>query len=129
MKINILVVDDNRDTLRTYVKALLRGIKPKKEATVPETLAKGFLGIEEADTISLAFEKLRAQHFDVLVVDLKIPGLTGQEMGGLELISESIRLDPLCPIVAITGFGSVELVKKTLTQGVFDFIEKSLTAE
>lgn len=29
------------------------------------------------------------------------------------------------PIIAITGYGSVALARKTLTQGVFDFIEKS----
>lgn len=117
MPIRILVVDDNRDTLRTYIKALLRRIKPREGVEV-----------EEADTVSLALEKMSAQPFEILVVDLKIPGSSGEEMGGLELISESMRLDPLRPIIAITGYGSVQLARKVLTQGVFDFIEKSGTA-
>jgi hypothetical protein len=37
-------------------------------------------------------------------------------------------MDPLRPIIAITGYGSVELARKTLTRGVFDFIEKSSDA-
>ncbi len=93
--------------------------------------AKGreaLIEIEEADTISLALKKLKEQSFEILVVDLKIPGLSGEEMGGLDLISESMKLDPLRPIIAITGYGSVALARKTLTQGVFDFIEKSGTA-
>jgi hypothetical protein len=49
-------------------------------------------------------------------------------MGGLELISESISLDALRPVIAVTGYGTIELARRTLTQGVFDFIEKSETA-
>jgi len=129
MPIRILVVEDNLDTLRTYIKALRRRIKTKEwYKSLPVRLSESLLEVEEADTVSLALEKLRAQPFEILVVDLKIPGSSGEEMGGLELISESLKLDPLRPIVAITGYGSVELARKTLTQGVFDFIEKSDTA-
>ena len=49
-------------------------------------------------------------------------------MGGLELIDESVEIDSLRPIIVITGYGNVELAKRTLTKGVFDFIEKSATA-
>lgn len=129
MPIRILVVEDNLDTLRIYIKALRGRIKPKEwnqSSLAGDT--ESLLEVEEADTVSLALEKLRAQPFEILVVDLKIPSSSGEEMGGLELISESLRLDPLRPIIAITGYGSVELARKTLTQGVFDFIEKSDTA-
>lgn len=128
MPIRILVVDDNRDTLKTYTKALLRGIKPNEWDRISLRVGdKPLLEVEYADTISLALERLNTKPFDILVVDLKIPGLAGEEMGGLELISGSMSLDPLRPIIAITGYGSVELARKTLTQGVFDFIEKSAT--
>lgn len=126
MPVRILVVDDNRDTLRAYVKALLRKVKPKEG--IPGKSTNALLEVEDADTVSLALEKLSSQPFEILVVDLKIPGLSGEEMGGLELIEESIKLDPLRPIITITGFGTIELARKTLTQGVFDFIEKSTTA-
>jgi DNA-binding NtrC family response regulator len=129
MPIRILVVDDNRDTLRTYIKALLRSIKPKEwDRSVLESATKPQLQVEDADTFSLALEKLGTQRLDILVVDLKIPSPSGEQMGGLELISKSMELDPLRPVIAITGYGTVELAKKALTQGVFDFIEKSVTA-
>ena len=126
MPIKILVVDDNRDTLRIYIKALSRRIKPKGcNHNLLSRENESLIKIEEADTVTNALEKLKSQSITILVVDLKIPGLSGEEMGGLDLISRSIHLDPLRPIIAITGFGSVALAKKTLTQGVFDFIEKS----
>ncbi len=125
----ILLVDDDNQTLRMYEEALLRAIKPQEQTlSSSKKTPRSSLKVESADTVELAFEKLRAQQFEILVVDLKIPGLMGDEMGGLEVISESIGLDPLRPIIVITGFGSVELARKTLTQGVFDFIEKSSKA-
>ena len=130
MPIRILVVDDNRDTLKTYTKALLLRIKPIdwNRNLSPGGSIQSPLEVEEADTFTLAVGKLKNQQFDILVVDLKIPSPSGEQMGGLELISESMNLDPLRPIIAVTGYGSVELARKTLTQGVFDFIEKSATA-
>lgn len=129
MPLRILVVDDNLDTLRVYVKNLLRKIKTKNwDQALLNTTNKSSIEVEEADTVSLALKKLGTQMFEILVVDLKIPGLTGEAMGGLDLISESLKLNPLRPIIAITGFGSIELARITLKQGVFDFIEKSQTA-
>lgn len=129
MSIRILVVDDNHDALNIYTKALLRNIKPKEwHHTLKESLGRSPIEVEVADSVSLALAKLRAQPFEILVVDLKITGPSGEEMGGLGLISESMMLHPLRPIIVITGYGSVELARKTLTQGVFDFIEKSATA-
>lgn len=129
MSIGILVVEDNRDTLRTYIKALLRRVKIRDwDSKLISNEKKPSVEVEGADTVSIALEKLKKDPFEILVVDLKIPGSSGEEMGGLEVISESLKFDPLRPIIVITGYGTIELVKKTLTQGVFDFIEKSSNA-
>jgi len=127
--IRVLLVDDNKDALQTYAKALLRTIRcndsrVEKKQFRPES----YIEVETADTVSSSFNKLKSLRFDILIIDLKIPGLTGDEMGGLEVIDESLRLDPLRPIIVLTGFGTVQLAKRTLTKGVFDFIEKSSTA-
>lgn len=115
---HILIVDDNRDTLRSYKRALSRRLR------LPD------LTIGEADTFPLCLAKLQNANapVEVLVVDLRIPGPNGEEMGGLQIIRDSIALDPLRPIIVITGYGSIELARNTLTQGVFDFIEKGATA-
>lgn len=129
MQIQILVVDDNRDTLRMYSRALKRKIQSKRLSyNLSSRPTDTFVAVQEADIFTTALEKLNNEKLDILVVDLKIPGPSGEEMGGLELIKESLRLDPLRPIIAITGYGSIALARKTLTQGVFDFIEKSTSA-
>ena len=129
MSLKILIVDDNLDTLRVYTKALKRKIRTgDKDLHLPAKDKKSSIEVEEANSVLRALEKMKLTFYDILVVDLKIPGSDGDEMGGLELISESLTLDPLRPIIAITGFGSIELARKTLIQGVFDFIEKSPSA-
>ncbi|GGA24705.1 response regulator [Okeania sp. KiyG1] len=130
MLLRILIVDDNRDTLKRYVKSLKRGIRLESlNFSTPQDLdSKSPIEIEECDSVIPALKKLRTQPFEILIVDLKIPGSSGEEMGGLELIDESVDLDPLRPIIVITAYGNVELARRTLTKGVFDFIEKSPTA-
>ncbi len=126
--IRILVVDDNRDVLNTYTKAILRRIKPEDFQYCSSRQTENWpLEVVNADSVSLAFDKLRNLSFEILVVDLKIPGMSGEQMGGLEVISESLKIDPLRPIIVVTGYGTVELVRNTLIQGVFDFIEKTNT--
>jgi CheY-like chemotaxis protein/GTPase SAR1 family protein len=125
MSIRILVVDDNPDTLRAYTRAIKRKLKL---TDLHESLKKGLVKIVSVDNVPEAISRLKSQPFEIIVVDLKIPGISGGEMGGLEIISESLKFDSLRPIIVITGYGSIELARKTLTQGVFDFIEKSKNA-
>ena len=98
MAIRILVVDDNRDTLRAYTKVLLRNLSMQRwtagasEAEVP-------IEVEGVDTFSRALKTLESQLVDLLIVDLRIPGPDGREYGGLDLIEESMKLDALRPII------------------------------
>lgn len=125
MPIRVLVIEDNRRTLEIYKQALTRKVMAVGHLGTAGADAPVPLEVEEADTVSLALKKLRSQLFDLLVVDLKIPGLDGEEMGGLQIITESLTLDPLRPVIVITGYGSIELARQTLKEGIFDFIEKS----
>src|SRR5512138_1000374 len=99
MTIKILIVDDNRDTLRMYSKAILKN----KQLIVMGAFQEVALNIDTADDVVSAFEKIEAGEFDILIVDLRIPGLTGNEFGGLEIISRALEVDPLRPIIVITG--------------------------
>lgn len=130
MTLRILIVDDNRDTLRAYVKSLQRKVRSKDFGfSVQQPLDSGAsIEVESCDSVPEAISKLVNRSFEVLIVDLKIPGSSGQEWGGLELVDKSVDLDLLRPIIVITGYGSVEMARRTLTKGVFDFIEKSPTA-
>lgn len=126
MVLRILVVEDNRRTLRAYAMELQSRIKVRDWGLLAaSSREKSLVEVETADTVSTALRTLREQTVDILVVDLRIPGFQNEEMGGLTIITEALTLVPLRPVIVITGFGSVELARQTLKQGIFDFIEKS----
>ncbi len=62
----VLLVDDEPPVLRTLVR-VLKQRQPSWE-------------ISAADSAFVAVDMLRAQHFDVLVTDLNMPGVTGKEL-------------------------------------------------
>jgi CheY-like chemotaxis protein len=129
MAIKILVVDDNPDALSVYSKAISRQVKHEgwnlwtksgNVKTPPEVLM--------ADSVPNAIKLLQENNIDILVVDMKMRGFSDSEMGGYEVINKSQEIDPLCPIIIITAYGSTQLVKETFCRGIFDFIEKSFNA-
>lgn len=62
----VLLVDDEPSVLRTLVR-VLKQRRPAWE-------------VSAVDSAFLAFDMLRAQHFDVLVTDLSMPGVTGKDL-------------------------------------------------
>ena len=66
-------------------------------------------------------ERIRKGGVDVLIVDLKMPG-----MSGLELIQLTRQLDKEIEIIVITGYGTMEIFLQAIREGVSDFILKPL---
>jgi len=65
--------------------------------------------------------QLRSQRCDLLITDVKMPG-----MSGLELLSEARRLIPSLPVLVISAYGDIPMAVKALKAGALDFIEKPL---
>jgi DNA-binding response OmpR family regulator len=66
-----------------------------------------------------ALEILRAEPVDAVTLDLKMPGLAGQNT--LSLIR---GIDPTLPVVIITGYGSYESAVNALKLRAFDYVSK-----
>jgi len=66
-------------------------------------------------------ERLRSKRCDLLITDVKMPGMTG-----LQLLAEAKRVAPWLPVLVITGYGDVPMAVRALKQGALDFIEKPL---
>src|SRR5437773_2938492 len=66
-----------------------------------------------------ALEILKSESVDAITLDLKMPGLAGQNT--LSLIR---GVDPDLPVIIITGYGSYESAVKALKLRAFDYIAK-----
>ncbi|MBN2136191.1 MAG: response regulator transcription factor [Sedimentisphaerales bacterium] len=66
-------------------------------------------------------EQLNVQACDLLITDLKMPG-----MDGIGLLSEAKRMAPWLSVLLVTGYGDVPVAVKAIQLGAADFIEKPL---
>jgi putative two-component system response regulator len=66
-----------------------------------------------------ALDLMRSQHFDLLLTDQTMPGLSG-----IELAEAAVRMRPDVPVVLLTGHPDVELAKISLLRGASDFVTK-----
>jgi two-component system nitrogen regulation response regulator NtrX len=77
--------------------------------------------VEEAENGAQALEKLKANTYDLLFSDIKMP-----QMDGLELLDQILALGIETPVIMISGHGTVETAVGAIKKGAFDFIEKPL---
>jgi DNA-binding NtrC family response regulator len=101
----ILVVDDDSQVRESIVEIMRR----KNCAT--ESCSNG--------TDALA--RVRDESFDLVVSDIKMPG-----MSGIELLEQVKQIDPDMPFIVITAFGAVDLAVEAMKKGAYDFIQKSM---
>lgn len=71
-----------------------------------------------------ALELAKQDGFDLIVADLKMPG-----MDGIELLDALKRVDKDTPVIIITTYGTVESAVETMEKGGFDFITKPFKKE
>lgn len=105
----ILAVDDEPDML-SLIKMIIEGYSSHQVTTTNNPLEVA--------------ELLAKERFDLIITDLKMPGMDGMEL--LELARKSDK-DAL--ILRITAFGSLEAAEEAVRQGAFDFINKPFRKE
>jgi DNA-binding NtrC family response regulator len=99
----VLVVDDEPDFLETILKRLKRR---KIDAT----------GV---DSGKAALALLEQQPFDVVILDVRMPG-----MDGIDTLKEMKKCRPLMEVIMLTGHASVEAGMQGMQLGAFDFVMK-----
>ncbi|HXG56482.1 MAG TPA: sigma-54 dependent transcriptional regulator [Vicinamibacterales bacterium] len=93
------------------------------EAALREAIAErltdhGFV-VEQAGSGEDALERLAAFAFDVLITDLKLPGINGRQV-----LDAAIERYPDLIAIVITGYGTVKDAVEAIKQGASDFITK-----
>src|SRR5512139_1243749 len=80
--------------------------------------------VEAALSGKEALEKMKAHPFDIVITDLKMPGIDGMELLGIfhKEYPDSI-------IIMITGFSTVETAVEAMKLGAFDYIPKPFTPD
>lgn len=107
-KAKILIVDDEL-ILRESLQAWL-----SRDDYHVEAVAGG----EEA------LERIKAIHFDILFLDIKLEG-----MSGLEVLDQVKDLDPDAAVIMITAYGSISTAVEAMKKGAQDYLLKPFEPE
>jgi len=75
--------------------------------------------VETAASGEEGLNKLRENGFDLVLLDVMMPGI-----GGIEALKQIAELDPSLVCIIITGYGTVELAVQAIRQGAYDFVTK-----
>jgi len=71
-----------------------------------------------------AFEKMKRDTYDIVITDLKMPGIDGME------VLKTFRSEyPETMVIMITGFSTVETAVEAMKLGAFDYIPKPFTPD
>ncbi len=104
----ILVSDDQAD-VRESLKLLLE--------------AEGYR-VQAAANPDEALDRVRSSLPDAVILDLNYRTDTTSGEEGLELLGQLHALDPACPIIVLTGWGTASLAIEAMRRGAQDFLEK-----
>ncbi|MGQ9474201.1 MAG: sigma-54-dependent transcriptional regulator, partial [Candidatus Caldatribacteriaceae bacterium] len=104
----ILVVDDER-----FMAEMLQEIL-EEEGMLVETALDG----------KQALQKFHSSSFDLVLLDLRMP-----ELSGMEVLREIKKTDADVPVVVITAYGSVDNAVEALKVGAYDFVTKPFKIE
>jgi DNA-binding NtrC family response regulator len=108
MKTRVLLVDDEKE----FVDALA------------ERLSMRDYDVTTALRGDEALDKLRQYNFDVVILDVRMPGI-----GGNEVLHEIKRIKPLTEVIMLTGHATVESAIEGMKQGAYDYLIKPCESE
>jgi DNA-binding NtrC family response regulator len=91
---------------------------PLREAIAERLGDQGFL-VEQAASGEQALERLAGFAFDILITDLRLPGIDGRQV-----LDAAIERYPDIIAIVITGYGTVKDAVEAIKQGAADFITK-----
>lgn len=101
---SILVVDDEQ-VMREFLADVLEDFRVEKAADGDE-----------------AIEKLKEKKFDLIITDMKMPRISGEEV-----VKFAKKANPGAKIIVISGYSSLFSVSNTLGYGVCAFLSKPFT--
>lgn len=98
--------------------------EPKMQRLIDLSLSAEGYTVRQATDAETALKLLRQERFDLVVTDLKLPG-----MDGLEFLQAVKRADAHLPVILMTAFGTVETAVQAMKAGASDYILKPFSLE
>ncbi|HLH06874.1 MAG TPA: ATP-binding protein [Terriglobales bacterium] len=89
--------------------------------TIQAILQEDGFEVDAADDGALAIEAIRARHYDLVLTDLKMPGIDG-----LGVLAEARKCSPNTVTMLMTGYGSLPSALEAVQLGAYDYLLKPM---
>jgi DNA-binding NtrC family response regulator len=93
------------------------------EAALRQALAEQLIDhgyhVDQADTGEAAMTRLAEFAYDIIVTDLRLPGVDGAAV-----IQDALQRYPEIVAIVVTGYGTVKTAVETIRRGAWDFVSK-----
>lgn len=106
---SILVVDDDSASRALIAEALME---------------RGYRDTRESESGTEAMETIRQHRFDLVISDLKMPG-----MSGLDLLNQIQELETPPPVIIVTAYPTTDVTVSAMKEGAVDFLAKPFRIE
>src|SRR5207244_6670770 len=80
--------------------------------------------VSPAGDAGTALEQVRSEAPEIVILDLRLPGLDG-----MEALRKLKEIAPQLPVVILTGFGDVPSAVEAMRLGAYDFLNKPVGPE
>ncbi len=107
-KAQILVIDDEKDLIHLFEKALTH---------------EGYTVLTALDGIS-GLKIVKEKKPDIVLLDLKMP-----KMDGIEVLRHIKKIDKNIVVIIITGYGTMDSARMAMKFGAFDYVTKPTDLE
>jgi len=104
-KLNILIVEDGRS----------------QREMLKDFLAREGHRVTEAEDGNTAIRQVQGGHFDLLLLDFKMPG-----MNGMEVLEKIKNINPKISVIMMTAYGTIETAVDAMKLGAVDYIPKPI---
>ncbi len=104
---------------REHVKILVIDDEDYMREIVRRALEDASFEIEEAADGETALRMIRQYPYDVIITDLRLPGVTGEK-----ILQEALSIFPETIIIIMTGFGNIQTAVDAIRMGAYDYLPK-----
>jgi putative two-component system response regulator len=101
------------------VDVLLVEDDPVMRETVHDELAGNSYAVTQSESAVQALEIMKKQSFEIVISDIKMPG-----MSGMEFLKKIGKIDPDLPVILLTGQAGIDIAIEAVANHAFDFIQK-----
>ena len=122
-EVEIKIKEQSKDLIKKELKILIMDDEDIVRETLKDMLEIMGCKVDEAENGDKVIEKVKIDHYDIIFLDLTVPG----GKGGVETVKEILKIDPEAKVIACSGYSFEDTIPNYKDLGFKTFLKKPFT--